>query len=62
MIGDLELEVDFTWIPGQDLHETATITVGYAPHYTTIWIQTFEIHPGGQSEEEHGEVITKDEM
>ena len=45
MIEDLELDVYFTWIPGDDLDETATITVGYAPHYTTIWIQEFAINP-----------------
>ena len=53
MIADLELEVDFTWIPEHDLRETATISIGYAPYYTTIWIQTFEIHPADQSHGGH---------
>ena len=54
MIGDIELEVDFMWNPSstpsnpsqveQD-EDIVTVTVGYAPYYTLISLQTFSIPP-----------------
>lgn len=54
LIGDIELEVDFVWKPNDgketnDGEETnndiVTIVVGYAPYYTLISLQTFNIAP-----------------
>ena len=47
MIGDIELEVDFIWTPSKNEgnDDIVTITVGYAPYYTLISLQTFNIPP-----------------
>ena len=44
-IHDLELQVDFTWFPPSTANGIVTLTVGYAPFYTLISVQSFQIRP-----------------
>ena len=46
IVSELDEEVDMIWNPDEENeNDTATITVAYAPHYTLVSIQTFDIHP-----------------
>eukprot|EP01084_Bolivina_argentea_P159325 277485_1 len=44
MISDIDIEVEFTWKPSND-KDIATLAVGFAPHYTLISVQNFNILP-----------------
>ena len=52
LIQDLELQVDFTWTPPNSGDEIATLTIGYAPFYTLISVQSFEIPPSKRSNDQ----------
>merc|ERR1712154_173469 len=45
LIGDIENEFELIWNPSNTKNDIAALTIGYAPFYTLISIQSFNILP-----------------